>query len=207
MRYLTLTLGLLLPLALPSWADDQPGPDPADLQKKLSELEERIATLQREAAELRMQLDKLTSHKVVILTPQEAVDAYKKNPNQSVTVEFGVEPGSARIRTGFGHEDAIWAIWDGQLSGGGTFTAILQPRAYMELKIPSKEKGTAGVKPPLGGERTFVGRHVDVNGLRVTGQIRQGSEGFWRGDYYMVVDDPSKVVLFNSIAPRPIPQP
>src|SRR5262249_49109298 len=208
MRYFTLTLGLLFPLALPLWADDQPNPDPAALEKKLTELGERIATLQREVTELRNQLDKLTPPKAVVLTPQEAVEAYKKNPNQPVTVEFGVELGSARFRTGFGEEDSIWAIWDGQLAGGGTFSAILRPRAYLELNIPSKEKGKAAVKPPAGDERKLVGRHVDENGLRVTGLVRRRGDALpGLEEYYIVIDDPSKVHLFNSVAPRPLPQP
>jgi len=133
MRYFTLTVGLLFPLALPLWADDQTSPDPAALQKKLTELGERLATLQREVTELREQLEKLAPLSAVVLTPQEAVEAYKKNPNPPVTVEFGVELGSARFRTGFGEEDSIWAIWDGQLAGGGRFYAILRPKAPRPL--------------------------------------------------------------------------
>ena len=53
------------------------------------------------------------------------------------------------------------ATWDGRFPGGGTFTAILQPKAYTELKIPSKEKGKDAVKPPPGSERDVVGRHID----------------------------------------------
>jgi hypothetical protein len=206
MRYVMLTLGLLFLTALFSRADDQPLPDPAALQSKLTQLDMRIAALQREAAELRTQLDKLSPPKVPILTPQEAVEAFKKDPNQPVTVEFGVNPGSAWIRTGIGHEDAIWAIWDGQLAGGGSFVAIVQPKAYMQLKIPSKEKGKAAVKPPAGSERSLIGRHIDENGLRVTGLVRHSSESPWLGEYYIEVDDPSKVVLFHSIAPRPVPK-
>src|SRR5262245_14988283 len=111
MRSQTLTLALLFAMAvptLPSRAEEQPSPNPAALQKKLTELGQRIATLQREAGELRQQLDKLSPPKVAILTPQEAVEAYKKNPNQPVTVEFGVGPGSARFRTGLFQDDVIW---------------------------------------------------------------------------------------------------
>jgi hypothetical protein len=207
MRFFVPTLGLLLAMILPSWADDPPSPNPAALHKKLTELEKQIATLQREAAELRRQLDRLSPPRVVILTPQQAIEAYKKNPTQPVTVEFGVEPGSAGDRTGLSPRDVIWATWDGRLHGGGTFTAILHPKAYLELKIPSKEKGKAATKPPPGRERTLVGRHLDENGLRVTGLIRKRGEAPWLGDYYLVVDDPSKVVLFNSINPRPLPRP
>ena len=207
MRSLMLALGLLSALALPSLADDQPGPNPAALHKRLAALEEQIATLQREAGELRQQLDKLAPPRVAILSPQEAVEAFKKNPGQPVTVEFGVEPGSAGSRTGLGPDDLIWATWDNRLVGGGSFSAILFPEAYVGLTIPAKEKGQAGVKPPPGGERALVGRHIDVNGLRVTGLIRQRGEASWRADYYIVVDDPTKVVLYHSIAPRPLPRP
>jgi hypothetical protein len=41
----------------------------------------------------------------------------------------------------------------------------------------------------------------------VTGLIRKRGAAPWLGDYYLVVDDPSKVVLFNSINPRPLPRP
>jgi len=204
MQLLVLALGLVWALALPSWAEDQPSPDPAALRKKLAELEKRIGALQREADELRQQVDKLAPPRIVILTPQEAVEAYKKNPKQPVTVEFGVEPGSARFRTELVRGDTIGAIWDGRLLGGGTFTAILAPKAYGELNIPSKAKGKDAVKPTPGSERAVVGRHIDENGLRVTGLIRPKGEAPWLDDYYIVVDDPSQVVLFNSIAPRPL---
>jgi hypothetical protein len=181
--------------------------DPADLRQKLTDLEGRIAALQREAVELRHQLDKLAPPKLAAVGPHEAIEAYRKNPNQPVTVEFGVEAGSGACRTGLGPgADAIIATWDGRFPGGGTLTAILHPSAYVGLKIPSKEIGREAVTPPLGDERAAIGRHIDEHGLRVTGVIRQG-EGFPRvPSYYIEVDDPAKVVLYISVAPRPVRQ-
>lgn len=182
--------------------------DAAAIKKRLIDLEEQIATLQREAAILRQQLNQLKApSQAVILTPPAAVEAHKKYPDQAVTVEFGVEEGSGAFRTGLGSEtNAITATWDGRLDGGGTFTVILFPKAYAELTIPSKKKGQDAFRPWPGFEREVVGRHIDEHGLRVTGIVRQC--GIWPGatNYRIEVADPSKVELFISVAPRSIRQ-
>jgi hypothetical protein len=206
--------------------DPSPAPDPATLQKKLIELEEDIAKLQREAAELRVQLDKLAPRRVMILTPQEAVEAFKKHPDQPVTVEFGVlegsaanrtgpvarpsidlvdlkEPGAMRTGPGIGG-DPIWATWDGYLIGGGQFTVTLTARAYAGLKIPSNAPGQPAVAPPPGRERQAIGEHIDDHGLRVTGLVRRAGGAPFQDNYEMVIDDPSSVALFTGVAPKPI---
>ena len=206
-------LGLFLALvglALASGAMHarSPAPDPAALQKRLTALEAQIAALQREAAELRKQLDQIAPPKAVILSPQEAVAAFKKNPGQPVTVEFGVREGTGAIYSGTGPDPLtfIVAVWDQRLEGGGTFRAIIREKAFSQLTIPAKEKGKPRFKPPPDRARELVARHIDVNGVRVTGVVRKGGGASFAEDYYIDVDDPAKVVLFNSIAPKAIRQ-
>ena len=175
-------------------------PDPAALRKRLTELDDKIAALQRESAELRKQLDQLAPPKPVVLTPAEAVAAFAKNPDQPVTVEFGVEAGSAADRTGPGPADVIVATWDGLLTDGGRFTVVLHPKAYAGLELPPKEKGKPATKPAPGKERETIGRHIDEHGLRATGVVKRTGIH----DYLIEVDDPAKVTLFISIAPKPL---
>ncbi len=204
-----------LPLALasltlaPGTAGAQPPPpDPAALQKKLTEFDGRIAALQREAADLRKQLDRLTPAKVVILTPPQAVEAYKSNPDRPVTVEFGVVEGTGAIYTGIGPDPRSFlvAVWGNPLPGGGSFKAIIHSTAFAELKIPSREPGKSAVKPPPEMQRAAVACHIDEHGVRVTGLVRKAPGPSFTDDYYIEVGDPSKVALFISVAPKALRQ-
>jgi hypothetical protein len=53
-------------------------------------------------------------------------------------------------------------------------------------------------------QREAVARHIDEHGVRVTGLVRNGGGSPFAEDYYIEVDDPSKVALFLSVAPKPL---
>jgi hypothetical protein len=187
MRNLVLVPVLLLTLGLESAGEDTK----AVLEKQAASLEHRIADLQRELAAVRAKLEKLSPQKA--LTPAQAVESFRKNPTESVTVEFGVERIGVQdtlTRVGDDPDPSIIAKWDNYLPGGGTLTAILPPSVYKKLLLPTNE----GKKVPLtpGSERQQVVDHVEKHGIRVTGLLRD--KGF--DQYVIVVADSEKVVLY-----------
>jgi hypothetical protein len=180
-------------------ADEPQQTDTAAIDRKIAELEGRLAEIVQELGELRRHLAVDVSSprpSLPIMTPQQAHDAYRIDPCKPVTVEFGVERGAGAFRTGFigPGPDPIWAIWDGRLQDGHTFEVYLMPEAYRALRLPGKRKGDASITPPPPRERDMVAKHVEENGLRVTGVLQAGG-------YSMVVTDPSKVVLYLAQQP------
>jgi hypothetical protein len=168
-------------------------PDAAALAERASNLERLIDSLEEELVHIRRQLAKLPARKGV--TPQAAVEQFKKHPNEPVTVEFGVEPigfPDAPIRQGDDPEPGISARWDNRLVGGGTLTAIIPPAVYRKLKLPAAEGGAISLTP--GRERAEVIKHIETHGIRVTGVLVPG--GFQNEDYVIQVSDPSEVVLY-----------
>jgi hypothetical protein len=196
-----LLLPALVAVTMPGFAhaDEPQRPDIAAIEQKITELEGRLVEIVQELKELRRNLAVQAPNAnpaLPIMTPQQAHDAFRIDPRKPVTVEFGVEPGAGAFRTGFigPGPDPIWAIWDGRLQDGHTFEVYLMPEAYRALRLPGKRKGDAPITPPPTRERDMVAKHIEENGLRITGVLEPGG-------YSMVVTDPSKVVLYLAQQP------
>jgi hypothetical protein len=188
-------LGVLLIATIPLKADspDADSPDADSLRQRVAAIERLIASLQEELVDIQRRLDKPPHRKA--LTPSEAVEQFKRLPQEPITVEFGVEPvgyPDAPSREGDDPEPAISARWDNRLVGGGTLTAIVPPAVYRQLLLPASD----GSKRPLAllQERKEVVRHIETHGIRVTGVLKPG--GFQGEDYTIQVTDPVNVVLY-----------
>jgi hypothetical protein len=167
--------------------------DAQALQQRAADLERMIADLERELLQVRRELSKSPLRRGV--TPQEAVEQFKRFPKEPVTVEFGVEPigfPDAPIREGDDQEPAIMARWDNYLVGGGTLTAIVPSKVYRQLTIPTKEGGKVALTS--GQERSQVVKHIEEHGIRVTGVLEPG--GINNVQYVIRVDEPENVVLY-----------
>jgi hypothetical protein len=168
-------------------------PDSVALAERAKDIESLIASLEKELAHVRGQLAGLPGRRGV--TPQEAVDQFRRWPDVPVTVEFGVEPvgyPDAPTREGDDPEPAISATWDNRLVGGGTLTAIIPPAVYRQLKIPASGGGSTPLAP--GQERKQVVKHIETHGIRVTGILQPG--GFQNADFVIRVSKPEDVVLY-----------
>ncbi len=168
-------------------------PDAAALAERAQHLTGLIASLEQELAHVRGQLARLPGRKGI--TPQEAVEQFKRIPDVPVTVEFGVEPvgfPDAPARQGDDPEPAISATWDNRLVGGGTLTAIIPPAVYRKLKLPATDGSTTPLAP--GQERKQVVKHIETHGIRVTGKLQPG--GFSNEDFVILVAEPEEVVLY-----------
>jgi len=174
----------------------------AALEQRISRLERLAGELQEELAAARRDLERLQPRKVRGVTPQEAVNSFQKDPERPVTVEFGVEPGCAAIHDGLIREGddpvgPMRAVWDNRLTDGKTLTAYLPPKAYRRLKgfAPADEREIIEARPgelsidPL---RSRVARHIEENGIRVTGKLQE--DGF--GNYFIQVGDAADVVTY-----------
>lgn len=178
-------------LALPTVASDPA--DEAALRERAESIQRLIVSLEKELAHVRGQLAELPAARGV--TPQEAVEQFKKFPKEPVTVEFGVEPvgyPDVLVRPGDDPEPAIWARWDNRLVGGGTLTAVVPPAVYRKLLLPTADGGKKALT--AGEERAQVVRHIEEHGIRVTGLLEPG--GFQKEDYVIQVTDPANVVLY-----------
>jgi len=182
--------------ALPAIAAEPPRDAKRDaeaLQQRAASLERMIADLENELLQVRRELAKLSPRRGV--TPQEAVEQSKRFPKEPVTVEFGVEPigyPDGPIREGEDLEPAIMARWDNYLVGGGTMTAIVPPKIYRQLMLPTKDGGKVALSP--GQERKQVVRHIEEHGIRVTGVLEPG--GINNDQYVIRVNEPRDVVLY-----------
>jgi hypothetical protein len=168
-------------------------PEAAGLVERAKNIEGLIASLDRELAHIRGQLARLPGRKGV--TPQEAVEQFKRWPKEPVTVEFGVEPvgyPDAPVRLGDDPEPAISARWDNFLPGGGTLTAIVPPAVYRKLAIPAPDGSQTALA--TGQERAQVVKHMETHGIRVTGLLEPG--GFHGEDYVIRISKPQEVVLY-----------
>jgi len=164
----------------------------AALQARAAKLEQQIADLQKELDDVRDKIAELNPHP---LTPYEALAAFERHPERPVTVEFGVERigyPDGLIKDGDDLEPAIIATWDNFFPGGGTLTAIVPPSVYRQLTLPTKDGRT--VKLTRGNERQQVVKHIEANGIRVTGIMQRG--GFSDNDYTIQVEKPEDVVLY-----------
>jgi hypothetical protein len=195
-RRLTLLSLVLFLATLPAFAAEPPRdarPDAQALQQRAADIERLIADLERELLLVRRELAKVTPRRG--LTPYEAVEQFKRFPKEPVTVEFGVEPvgyPDAPTREGDDPEPAIMARWDNYLVGGGTITAIVPPKVYRQLTIPTKEGGKVALTP--GQERKQVVKHIEEHGIRVTGVLEPG--GINNDQYVIRVDEAANVVLY-----------
>jgi hypothetical protein len=168
-------------------------PEAAALAERARDIEGLITSLEKELAHVRGQLARLPGRRGV--TPQEAVDQFKRWPKEPVTVEFGVEPvgyPDAPARLGEDPEPAISATWDNRLVGGGTLTAIVPPAVYRQLKIPASDGSSTPLAP--GQERKQVVKHIETHGIRVTGILQP--VGFQNQDFVIRVSEPTEVVLY-----------
>lgn len=168
-------------------------PEEAALTERAANLERLIASLEKELVHVRRQLAKLPARRGV--TPQEAVEQFKRFPLEPVTVEFGVEPvgfPDGPVRLGDDPEPEIWARWDNRLVGGGTLTAVVPPAVYRQLKLPAAEGGAIRLTP--GQERAEVVKHIETHGIRVRGVLEAG--GFQNEDYLIRVSEPDDVALY-----------
>lgn len=177
-----------------SLAEDSPRPDPAQLQKKLSDLELRLETILQELREVRVQMGPIVDSKPSrIMTPQEAHDAFRINPRGKVTVEFGVLPRGAITQEDLSKEP-IHVVWDCSLEDHTQFDVVLTPAVINSLKIPDKDRKSPAIKPPAGQERDMVLKHIEENGLRVTGVLESNGRT-------MIVSSPANIVLYLTRQP------
>ncbi len=168
-------------------------PDAQALMQRAADIERLIAELEKELVQVRRELAKISPRRGV--TPQEAVEHFKRFPKEPVTVEFGVEPigyPDGPIREGEDPEPAIMARWDNYLVGGGTITAFIAPKAYRQLALPAKDGGKVPLTP--GQERRQVVKHIQEHGIRVTGVLEP--TGINNDQYVIRVDEPENVVLY-----------
>jgi hypothetical protein len=176
--------------------------DIAALEQRIARLEQQASQLQQDLQAAKQELQRLAPRKVRAMTPQDAVNAYLKDPDQPVTVEFGVEPGCAAILDGLVREGEdpvgpIRAVWDNRLVDGKTLTAYLPPKVYRRLKgfAPDDERKVVVAQPGeslLDPLRSRVAKHIEENGIRVTGAIQRDAFE----NYFIQVDDPLNVVTY-----------
>jgi len=182
---------VLLPAIVANSAigDGTSPPDPVVVEQKIAELERRLETIVGELRALRRQLVPR------VLTPQEAYNSFRRHPEEPVTVEFGVAPGWGTRFSEVDYErEPITATWDCFLDDGQTFSVTLTPDVWRALRLPGNPKGAPPSKPLPGDERNAIGKHIEENGLRVTGVLDPDGRS-------MVVSDPSKVVLYLARQP------
>jgi hypothetical protein len=176
--------------------------DIAALEQRIERLEQQASQLQQDLEAAKQDLQRLAPRKVRAMTPQDAVNAFLKQPDQPVTVEFGVEPECAAIFDGLFREgeDPIGpmrAIWDNRLADGKSLTAYLPPKVYRRLKGFAPEDAREVIVPRQGENaidplRSRVAKHIEENGIRVTGTIQRDSFE----NYFIQIDDPANVVTY-----------
>ena len=163
------------------------------LQQREGDLARKIAELEQELLQVRRALAKATPRRGV--TPLTAVERFQRFPKEPVTVEFGVEQvgdTSGLIRQGDDPEPAIVAKWDNYLVGGGTMMAVIAPKAYRQLSLPTLQGDKVALTP--GQERREVVKHIQEHGIRVTGVLEPTGIN---GDQYVIrVDEPENVMLY-----------
>jgi hypothetical protein len=189
-------------LALPSGGvrgeDPQPsapGIDTAALEKRVADLERQLGTIQKELQEIRRELQAQARPGVTVLTPEQAVKAFRQNPQGWVLVEFGVESAGwpdGPIPFGEDPMPPIMADWDGRLSNGGKFSLLLKPRAIRGLKDVGVDLPSAMPPELVDLQRLSVlCKHLKGKGVRVTGFVQASRPNETTTDYYVVVDDPA----------------
>jgi hypothetical protein len=203
MKTSSLAVGIVpvIAFAFVSFASAADASDPAN-DARIAALEQRLAALERQVREVREESTALRNAKSTNsasqnalrrgVTPAEAVESFRRAPKEPVTVELGVQSigyPDGPIPIGEDPEPAISATWDNYFVDGGTFTAIVPPAVYRKLTLPGKD----GSRTPLtlGAERREVVKHIEENGIRVTGVIVEDG-----GHFRIVVDSADDVVLY-----------
>ncbi len=165
------------------------------LVQRVAELERQLAAVQRELQAVRLELDAQVRAKFAAMTPEEAVESFKQDPQKLLTVEFGVESAGwpdGPIPIGEDQMPPIMADWDGKLSNGGRFTLYLKANAIRGLDDVGIELPQV---QPLGlndFERLGVlCKHLKGKGVRVTGLVKANRPGEAHTDYSIEVDDPA----------------
>jgi hypothetical protein len=193
MRHICFSSLVLAALCGLVMAEDSSRPDSALLQKKLSDLEQKLETVLQELREVRALMGPVDSKPSRIMTPQEAHDAFRVNPRGKVTVEFGVLPRGAITQEELSKEP-IHVTWDCSLEDHTQFEVVLTPAAFNSLKLPNKDRMSPPIKPRAGQERDMVLKHIEENGLRVTGVLESNGRT-------MIVSSPANVVLYLTRQP------
>jgi hypothetical protein len=170
------------------------GAETATLEKRLLDLEWQLTALQQELQDLRRELQAQSAPKVVPMTPEEAVHAFKQDPDRLLTVEFGVESAGwldGPIPIDEDQTPPIRAEWDGRLSTGGQFALFLTARAISGLADIGIELPPATPVGLVDIERVgLICRHLKGKGVHVTGVIRASRPEDRYTDYSIVIDDP-----------------
>lgn len=171
-----------------------PAVETATLEMRLLDLERQLASLRQELSDLHRELQVLAASRVVPMTPEQAVNAFKQDPDQLLTVEFGVESAGWLDGPVSIDEDPtppIRAEWDGRLSNGGQFALFLTARAIRGLADIGIELPPASPAGLVDSERLgLICRHLKGKGVRVTGLVRANRPEARNTDYTIVVDDP-----------------
>jgi hypothetical protein len=170
-----------------------PGVETATLEKRLIDLERELAALQQELQDLRRELQAQPAPKVVPMTPEEAVHAFKQDPDRLLTVEFGVASAGwldGPIPIDEDPTPPIRAEWDGRLSNGGQFALFLTARAIRGLDIGIELPPATPVGLVDTVRLGLICRHLKGKGVRVTGVVRANRPEDRYTDYSIVVDDP-----------------
>jgi len=157
---------------------------PAKAARRIADLEQRLEAIQTELRAIRGELAPS------IMTPQQACDSQRRDPGVAVTVEFGVIPvsGTQFLDVDL-QQEPIVVTWDGALDDGNTFSVTLTPEVWRVLRLPGETKGAPPRQPLPEEAREAVRRHIEANGLRVTGVLEADGHS-------MVVENPAQVVLY-----------
>jgi hypothetical protein len=157
---------------------------PVEAARRIADIEQRLEAIQTELRAIRRELAPS------IMTPQQAYDSQRRDPGVAVTVEFGVMPvsGTQFLDVDL-QQEPIVVTWDGALDDGNTFSVTLTPQVWRVLRLPGETKGAPPRQPLPEEARDAVRRHIETNGLRVTGALEADGHS-------MVVEDPAQVVLY-----------
>lgn len=147
----------------------------------------------------RAPLPVVSTERPAVKTPAEAVESFKHNPMEQITVEFGVESAGwpdSPIPIGEDPLPPIMADWDGRLPNGGKFSLVLTAKAIRGLKDVGIDLPPA---QPVGlVDQARLGvlcKHLKGKGVRVTGLVRATRPGERHTDYHIVVDDPVNFMI------------
>jgi hypothetical protein len=168
-----------------------PQAQPAVTPAQIEELERQVTALLEKLQELRRALQAQPETRA--LTPDEAVKEWRQNPQEPVTVEFGIgEAGwpDGPIPLGEDQLPPIIADWDGRLSNGGRFSLFLTAaaiRGFHETQTDTTPDRPVGYVDS--GDVDRLCRQLKGKGVRVSGIIRANRPDDRYTDFSITVDD------------------
>jgi hypothetical protein len=174
---------------------------PAVTPEQIEELERAAAALLERLRQLRRALQLQAHSEARALTPDEAVKAWLQNPQEPVTVEFGIgEAGwpDAPIPIDEDPLPPIIADWDNRLSNGGTFSLHLTAvaiRGFQESQTDPPHDRPAGSMDT--GDVDQLCKRLTGKGVRVTGLLRPSRPDDRYSDYSIIVDDAANFRIFE----------